>query len=371
LLLFFKKEESFFLMPPAIELLGISKDFSGSVRAVDDVSLAIAPGHLVCLLGSSGCGKTTLLRIIAGLDAPSSGRILVEGRDITDLPARERPMRMMFQDYALFPHMSVAENIAFGLTIGPARRRLPKAEIQARVERYLDMVQLTPQRHRKPHALSGGQRQRVALARALATEPPVVLFDEPLGSLDAGMRRSMQAELRQIHARLGKTFVFVTHDQEEALSMSDRIGVMRAGRLLQYGSPEDVYERPQSRFVAQFLGRSNFLAATVQRAEPGAAQLALLNASCSVASEADLHPGQRVTVMFRANHAVPAGSAPAGALTLEGSITQRRYFGDYAEHTLSLHGGEQVFLQTPPDAGTVDGMLRMAVPAARLHVLVD
>ena len=358
-------------MPPAIELLGISKDFSGPVRAVDDVSLAIAPGHLVCLLGSSGCGKTTLLRIIAGLDAPSSGRILVEGRDITDLPARERPMRMMFQDYALFPHMSVAENIAFGLTIGPARRRLPKAEIQARVERYLDMVQLTPQRHRKPHALSGGQRQRVALARALATEPPVVLFDEPLGSLDAGMRRSMQAELRQIHARLGKTFVFVTHDQEEALSMSDRIGVMRAGRLLQYGSPEDVYERPQSRFVAQFLGRSNFLAATVQRAEPGAAQLALLNASCSVASEADLHPGQRVTVMFRANHAVPAGSAPAGALTLEGSITQRRYFGDYAEHTLSLHGGEQVFLQTPPDAGTVDGMLRMAVPAARLHVLVD
>jgi putative spermidine/putrescine transport system ATP-binding protein len=251
--------------PAAIRLDDISKSYDGRVRAVDQVSLDVRPGEFFSLLGPSGCGKTTTLRMIAGFETVDTGRILVGDRDVTDVPVHRREMGMVFQSYALFPHRTVAENVAFGLRM----RKVPKPEIEERVRAALAMVALTGLEDRRPGQLSGGQQQRVALARAIVIRPPVLLCDEPLGALDRKLRQQMQFELKQLQKDLGVTLVFVTHDQEEALAMSDRIAVMNAGRIEQIGTPEDIYDRPRTRFVADFIGEINLID------RPGARTLAL------------------------------------------------------------------------------------------------
>jgi len=238
-----------------IKLDDVTKTFDGRVVAVDGVTLDIAAGEFFSLLGPSGCGKTTSLRMIAGFERPDSGRVHVAGRDITDLPVHKRDMGMVFQSYALFPHRTVAENVAFGLRM----RDVPRPEIERRVAAALAQVALTGLEARKPGQLSGGQQQRVALARALVVEPPVLLCDEPLGALDRKLRQQMQFELKELQKRLGVTLVFVTHDQEEALAMSDRIAVMNHGKVEQVGSPAEIYEKPRTRFVADFIGEINIL----------------------------------------------------------------------------------------------------------------
>lgn len=244
---------------PFLQIKRIVKQFD-EVFAVDDVSLDIQQGEIFALLGSSGCGKSTLLRMLAGFEAPTSGQILLAGKDIIDLAPYQRPINMMFQSYALFPHLSVWDNIAFGLR----RDALPKAEIETRVDQMLELVQLKAYAKRKPHQLSGGQQQRVALARSLAKRPQLLLLDEPLGALDAKLRERTQLELVDIIEQVGVTCVMVTHDQEEAMVMATRIGVMSEGKILQIGRPSDIYETPNCRFVADFIGSVNLFKGTVE-----------------------------------------------------------------------------------------------------------
>jgi putative spermidine/putrescine transport system ATP-binding protein len=270
-----------------VDVHGVSKSY-GSAQAVDDVSFTVEKGHVLSLLGPSGCGKTTMLRMIAGLILPDAGGIAVKGRSITNVPVHKRNIGLLFQNYALFPHMTVAANVAFGLEM----RRLKAAEIREQVGRALDMVRLGGFADRMPHQLSGGQQQRVALARALVIEPAVLLLDEPLGALDKSLRESMQIELRELQQRLGITTIMVTHDQEEALTMSDRIAVMRGGRIEQIGSPADVYERPTTRFVAGFIGASNFFQGAARAGQ----------------SIVDARDGVRLSL--------PAGSSATGPVTI-------------------------------------------------------
>ena len=232
-----------------------------AVVALDDLSVAVRRGEFFTLLGPSGCGKTTLLRAIAGFEAPTEGRIFLNGSDITDAPPNRRPVNTVFQGYALFPHLSVRQNVGFGLRM----QGRPSREVEAAVQRALSLVRLEAMAERNPRQLSGGQQQRVALARAIAPSPEVLLLDEPLSALDRRLRREMQSELKRLQHELGITFIFVTHDQQEALTMSDRIGVMDAGRLLQTGTPREIYNRPTSRFVAGFIGETNFIPALVCR----------------------------------------------------------------------------------------------------------
>jgi putative spermidine/putrescine transport system ATP-binding protein len=261
-------------MADGVTLAGVIKTFPGGMRAVDGIDLEVAAGEFVSLLGPSGCGKTTTLRMVAGFELPDSGRIFVGARDMTALPPEARDMGMVFQNYALFPHRTVAENVAFGLRM----RKVPKPEITQRVRTALDMVQLGGLDERRPGQLSGGQQQRVALARAIVINPTVLLCDEPLGALDKKLRQQMQFELKALHRRLGLTLLYVTHDQEEALTMSDRIAVMRAGRIAQLGLPGEIYDHPRSRFVADFIGDTNVLTGEAEGAAmrlPGGAVLTL------------------------------------------------------------------------------------------------
>jgi ABC-type Fe3+/spermidine/putrescine transport system ATPase subunit len=246
---------------PAVQVRSVSKVFGDTVTAVNAVSLEIAAGEFFALLGPSGCGKTTLLRMIAGLESPTVGRILVAGEDVTDLPPHRRPVNLVFQHYALFPHLSVEQNVGFGLRYHGVRG----ADAHQRVTEALDLVQLPGYGARKPDQLSGGQRQRVALARAIVLRPKVLLLDEPLGALDQKLRREMQLELKRLQRALGITFVFVTHDQEEAMTMSDRIAVMNGGNVEQLDTAEQVFERPRTRFVAEFMGAANFLSDGTRR----------------------------------------------------------------------------------------------------------
>ncbi|PWR21616.1 ABC transporter ATP-binding protein [Zavarzinia compransoris] len=360
-------------MSYAIRLIDLEKHFQGDrnvFKAVDRLSMDIQSGEFVSLLGSSGCGKTTTLRMIAGLEMPSSGQILVNGTDVTDWPASKRDMRMMFQDLALFPHMTVEENIAFGLTLRSSRPRLGRDEVRKRVADYLDLAHMGSFAKRLPHQLSGGQRQRVALVRALATEPSIVLFDEPLGALDAGLRRAMQLELKRIHAALRKTFVFVTHDQDEALSMSDRIAVMHGGKILQYDTPEAIYDRPNCRYVAQFMGAANLLDASVERLDGGEGMLRLDGLGAIVAPVPDgLGVGQKVTVMFRADRALFTGE---GINWIDGEHRQSVFLGNRMEHVVGLPGGQEVTVEAKIGETLVvpGAAVRFAVRPADIRVLV-
>ena len=248
-------------MDTSVQLLGVSKRF-GDVEAVRSLDLDIARGEFFTLLGPSGCGKTTTLRVIAGFEEPDTGTVLIDGADVEGLPSFRRPTNTVFQSYALFPHLSVDENVAFGLK----RKRVPKDEMRKRVGEELDRVGLAAEANRKPRQLSGGQQQRVALARALVNRPSVLLLDEPLGALDLKLRKRLQVELKEIQRDVGITFVYVTHDQEEALTMSDRIAVMNDGRVEQVAEPEEVYERPATTFVAGFIGVSNLMPGQVNKA---------------------------------------------------------------------------------------------------------
>lgn len=253
---------------PLLRVDGATKLF-GETSAVRDLTLDIAQGEFFALLGPSGCGKTTLMRAIAGLETLDAGRIFIAGEDVTDMPAYQRPINMMFQSYALFPHMSVERNVAFGLI----QAKLPRGEIAARVSELLKLVQLEGYGDRKPAQLSGGQRQRVALARALARRPKLLLLDEPLAALDRKLREDTQFELREVQRRLGASFVLVTHDQDEAMVMAERIGVMRAGRIEQIGSPREIYDRPATRWVAGFVGEVNLFDVTVEGIADGRMRL--------------------------------------------------------------------------------------------------
>jgi len=317
-----------------VQFAGISKSF-GAVRALNPTDLKIPSGEFLTLLGPSGSGKTTLLNICAGYLEPSAGRLVVGGRDVTALPPRLRNMGMVFQNYALFPHMSVAENVAYGLMV----RKLPKDEIARRVSEVLQMTRLEAYGERAIRELSGGQQQRVALARAMVIQPDILLMDEPLGALDRQLRKEVQFEIRRLHAASPRTTIYVTHDQEEALVMSDRIAVMRAGRIVQIGSGADLYERPVDTFVARFLGESNLFAGTVGIVADGRATLDV--------------PGLALTLEGRAAEGLLAGG-PAAALLrpeairaqtggLTARVTERVYLGELVAVRLVLAGGQELW----------------------------
>ncbi len=279
----------------AVELHHVIKRF-GSVVAVDDVSLSIENGEFFSLLGPSGCGKTTTLRMIAGFETPTEGEIYIQGEAMGLTPPFQRNTNMVFQNYALFPHMNVAKNVSFGLEM----KKVPKADIRQRVEEALEMVRLAKFGERKPNQLSGGQQQRIALARALVNRPSVLLLDEPLGALDLKLRKEMQIELKSLQHRVGITFVYVTHDQEEALTMSDRIAVMSGGRVLQVGTPTEIYEQPNCRFVADFIGESNFLSGEVSDIGADTITVAVDGVlPVQVARRRKVNRGQAVTVAIR------------------------------------------------------------------------
>ena len=287
----------------AVHLEGVTKTFLGAsgspgsgVTAVDNVSLQIRDGEFYSLLGPSGCGKTTTLRMIAGFEFPTEGEVFIHGRPMGLTPPYLRNTNMVFQNYALFPHMTIARNVAFGMEM----KKVSKAEVKRRVEEALEMVRLSEYGPRKPNQLSGGQQQRVALARALVNRPEVLLLDEPLGALDLKLRKEMQIELKTLQREVGITFVYVTHDQEEALTMSDRIAVMHRGKVLQEGSPSEIYERPNCRFVADFIGETNFLDGVVQEQE-GEQVTVLVDGRLPVVVETDhvVEPGREVTVAVR------------------------------------------------------------------------
>jgi spermidine/putrescine transport system ATP-binding protein len=342
---------------PAIELIGVNKQFpstNANVVAVEDVDLQVGPGEFFSLLGPSGCGKTTTLRMLAGFEEPSSGRILLYGKDMVGVPPYRRDVNMVFQHYALFPHMNVHDNIAFGLR----HKRVPKDEIRRRVADALRLVELEGREQRRPRQLSGGQQQRVALARALVNRPRALLLDEPLGALDLKLRRAMQLELKRIQREVGITFMYVTHDQEEALTMSDRLAVMSAGRIEQLGTPRDLYERPATRFVADFLGTSNILGGRLERAGDGWRLAGLGAGERMLVRGADgLRAGQEVEIVVRpekmALHA--AGEPPPdGLCALRCTVAEVVYLGTSTSYSVVTDGGAQVSVYRQ-NAATVPG----------------
>jgi iron(III) transport system ATP-binding protein len=304
---------------------------TGEVTAVDDVSLSIEKGQFVTLLGPSGCGKTTTLRLIAGFEFPTSGHIIVDNQRLEEVPPNRRDMAMVFQSYAIFPHLNVFQNIAYGLNV----QRRPQAEIKQRVDRVLELVELTGLENRAPNQLSGGQQQRVALARALIMEPKVLLMDEPLSNLDAKLREQMRTEIRRIQKRLGITSVYVTHDQIEAMTLSDQVVVMNAGRIEQIGPPSDVYRAPQTRFVADFIGRANFVQATVREQRDGQLVLDALGATLTaLAPTSEIHTGETVTLVVRPEM-VEIDSPQAQT---EGIVRRAAYLGNVIEYDVEVGG---------------------------------
>jgi putative spermidine/putrescine transport system ATP-binding protein len=322
--------------PTAVRLADLTKHY-GRSAAVDRLSLNIEPGEFVALLGPSGCGKTTSLRMIAGLVQPSSGEIFVNGASITHVPVHKRNIGMLFQSYALFPHLTVAENVMFGLEMRGIKRRAAGL----RVQEALDLIQLGGHQHKLPSQLSGGQQQRVALARALVIEPAMLLLDEPLGALDKSLRESMQVELRLLQRRLGITTVMVTHDQDEALTLADRIVVMRDGRLEQVGSPVEVYQHPATRFVAGFLGASNFFQGTIDGRAGASARVCCAD-GLHLTLPADISSGGAVTVALRpeAVRVRPDPSVPPGPNAVVATLEQAVYRGFMVHYYLRLPGGQ-------------------------------
>lgn len=317
-----------------LQLQNIEKSFDGT-PVLRGISLDAAAGEFITLLGSSGCGKTTTLRIIAGLECPDAGRVLLEGRDVTDTPPNKRDVNTVFQNYALFPHMTVAANIGYSLKL----RRRPKEEIARAVAQALELVQLTGYENRMPGQLSGGQKQRVAIARAVVNRPRVLLLDEPLGALDLQLRRQMQLELKALQQQLGITFIYITHDQEEALTMSDRIAVMRDGQFVQIGTPAQVYDEPRTSFVARFVGSANILQGTVVAAEDGLVTARVAGCPvCARARQTEFRPGQPIALALRSEQ---VDFAPEGS-GIPAVVKEKSFAGGMLRIALELPDGSRL-----------------------------
>src|ERR1700761_4396390 len=331
---------------PYIEIERVSKTF-GDFKAVDDVSLKIYKGEIFCLLGASGCGKTTLLRMLGGFETPSAGRILIDGEDMTGVPPYERPVNMMFQSYALFPHMTVEQNVAFGLK----QDGVAKEELRERVATMLGLVKLTDFARRKPHQLSGGQRQRVALARSLVKRPKLLLLDEPLGALDKKLREHTQFELLGFQEKLGVTFIVVTHDQEEAMTLASRIGVMNHGEIVQAGTPSEIYEFPNSKFVADFVGSVNMFEGKLVEDEPEYVRIASseLGGTIYVSHGISAPPEAVVWAAVRPEKIFMSTDAPQGGADnlARGTVQDIAYLGDLSIYLVKLPSGKVVRVTQP------------------------
>jgi putrescine transport system ATP-binding protein len=331
---------------PYVEVQRIAKSF-GDFKAVNDVSLKVYQGEIFCLLGASGCGKTTLLRMLGGFETPTSGKILIDGEDMTGVPPYERPVNMMFQSYALFPHMNVEQNVAFGLK----QDRLAKQQIRERVATMLDLVKMSDFAKRKPHQLSGGQRQRVALARSLVKRPKLLLLDEPLGALDKKLREHTQFELISLQDKLGVTFIVVTHDQEEAMTLASRIGVMDHGEIVQAGTPSEIYEFPNSKFVADFVGSVNMFEGKLIDDEPDYVRIgsAELGGTIYVSHGISAPPEATVWAAVRPEKIFMSTAAPSGGAdnVVRGAVQDIAYLGDLSIYLVKLPTGKVVRVTQP------------------------
>jgi iron(III) transport system ATP-binding protein len=341
----------------------------GRVTAVDGVSLEVHEGELVTLLGPSGCGKTTALRMIAGFEMPTAGRILIDGTDVSTTPPHARNTAMVFQSYAIFPHLTVAENVAFGLEM----RGRGKAEIASRVGAVLELVELAGLQHRSPEQLSGGQQQRVALARAIVTEPRVLLFDEPLSNLDAKLREQMRGEVRRLQRRLNITGVYVTHDQAEAMALSDRIVVMESGRVQQVAEPFEIYAHPTNRFVADFIGRVNFLEGRLAGTSDGMAGVDVRGRRVEVPlRDARVRPGEPVTLVVRPETIRLAPVTAGGSTAFRGAIRRAVYLGATVEYELDWEGSTILaVIGSPLEHGVLEegAIAAFDFPPATAHLL--
>ena len=356
--------------PPAIELHGVVKEFRSHgevVTAVRDLDVAIAEGEFFSLLGPSGCGKTTTMRMVAGFEEPTVGTVYLHGTDVTNVPPHKRDVNMVFQSYALFPHMTVFDNVAFGLR----RKNTPKKEVTDRVTDILGVVGLDGYAKRRPRQLSGGQQQRVALARALVNHPKALLLDEPLGALDLKLRQAMQVELKRIQREVGITFVYVTHDQGEALTMSDRIAVMNEGVIEQLAAPRDIYEHPKTRFVAGFIGTSNLLSGTVTSTDPatGGAVIDLGDGGRIVVPAAHKQPGDELEITVRPEKITLVAAAAAadatlpalarqGDCALRGTVTEVVYLGTSTNYNVTTSAGAEVVVYSQNSANDASGPQR-------------
>jgi spermidine/putrescine ABC transporter ATP-binding subunit len=358
-----------------ISVRNVSKSF-GTFHAINDVSLDIARGEFFSLLGASGCGKTTLLSMLAGFEPTTKGEIYIDGQPMSSVPPNHRPVNMVFQNYAIFPHLNVRDNIAYGLR----KARLPRARRYEMVDEMLDLIKLPGYGTRRAHELSGGQRQRIALARALILRPKVLLLDEPLGALDKQLREQMQLELRALQRKVGITFVFVTHDQEEALTLSDRIAVMQGGRVLQVDTPERLYESPNSRAVASFIGNMNFFPGRLRRNGTGGAVVeteGLGNIALPDASVA-LQDGARVQVALRPEKFDLSATKPTDRPSVEGRLANAAYLGERSHFYIAIEGREQPIAVSaqnrsrfngPPSAPAADRKLWLSWSADAVVVL--
>ena len=316
-----------------LELKNLKKSFAPGEAVLQGINLTIRQGEFVTLLGAYGCGKTTTLRIIAGLEQPDSGSVWLEGQDVTALEPNQRDVNTVFQNYALFPHMNVADNIGYGLKI----RKVPRAEIKKKVKEMLELVQLEGYEKRKPSELSGGQKQRVAIARALANNPRVLLLDEPLGALDLQLRRTMQLELKRLQKKLGITFIYITHDQEEAINMSDRIVVMNQGQFEQIGTPDEIYNHPKTSYVAAFVGNANILKGTVAEKNGNHIKVKLGDEVASIDTEEKVNIGETVTVALRGENILLEENAD-----LHATVKEKNFAAGQLRVLLTLPNGDEV-----------------------------
>lgn len=349
-------ERDFSARSSNVSLIDLTKRFksldgSGEVLAVDDVNLEVKTGELVTILGPSGCGKTTTLRMIAGFEYPTSGSILIGDKDVAKIPPNKRGLSMVFQSYALFPHLTIYENVAYGLRV----QKLPAREIRERTERALDLMQLTTMAKRYPSQVSGGQQQRIALARAIVIEPSVLLFDEPLSNLDAKLREYMRDELRKLQKRLGITSLYVTHDQSEAMAISDRVVIMKEGRIRQVGTPREIYAFPQSRFVADFMGKANFLEVEVLGTDGESARIDIGGKTFIVPRAGRVRPNSGSALLVARPEALRLISLAnvENEIPLKGCVDRFTYFGNIARYEVATENGPLLIESYNPEASSI------------------
>ena len=349
-----------------LELKNITKSFTEEESVLKGISLTIDKGEFITLLGSSGCGKTTTLRIVAGLEMPDSGKVFLEGKDVTELAPEERDVNTVFQNYALFPHMNVADNIGYGLKL----KKVPKAEIRKKVKEMLELVQLPGFEKRKPSELSGGQKQRVAIARSLVNNPRVLLLDEPLGALDLQLRRAMQIELKKLQKKLGITFIYITHDQEEAINMSDRIAVMNNGKFEQIGTPDEIYNHPKTSYVATFVGNSNILKGTAESSEENIVNIKVSGGTVPVFNDGPtVKEGEGVTLAVRSEN---IHLDETGVKGLPAEVVEKSFAGGMLRVVLKLQDDTEIIASRYGiDAGVQPGQKVGCSFAAEDAVLVD